>query len=103
MPRTVTLLSSIHPRLARAFVLAVAQIAPKRSAAGSLVILESKGTSSLIICGDGEARQVERLVHWNKTLKRLTSNGRFVFAHVKGLFIQKIFIIIKHIFNQEFS
>ena len=85
MPRTVTLLSSIHPRLARAFVLAVAQIAPKRSAAGSLVILESKGTSSLIICGDGEARQVERLVHWNKTLKRLTSNGRFVFAHVKGL------------------
>jgi PST family polysaccharide transporter len=85
VPRAVSLLSSIHPRLARALLLAVAQVSPRRSAAGSLFLLESRGTNSLIVCGDDEARQFERLVHWNRTLRQLTSRGRFRFEHVPAL------------------
>jgi hypothetical protein len=38
-----------------------------------------------VVCGDDEARQFERLTHWNRTLERLSSSGRFRFEHVKGL------------------
>jgi PST family polysaccharide transporter len=85
VPRLVALISSIHPRLGRAVSLAVAQVLPRRSAASSLFLLDSQGTNSLIICGDAEARQLERLVHWDRTRERLSSNGRFRFEHVKGL------------------
>jgi hypothetical protein len=85
VPRVVALLSSIHPRLSHALLLAVAQVSPRRSAAGSLFLLEPRGTSSLIVCGDDEARQFQRLTHWDRTLRRLTSGGRFRFEHVKGL------------------
>jgi PST family polysaccharide transporter len=86
VPRAVARLASIHPRLPGALSLAVAQISPRRSATGSLLrLLESRETSSLIVCGDGEARQFERLVHWNRTLRRLTASGRFRFEHVSAL------------------
>jgi PST family polysaccharide transporter len=86
VPRAVALLKSVHPRLPGALSLAVAQISVSRSAAGSLLrLVESRETSSLIVCGDGEARQFERLVHWNRTLRRLTSSGRFRFEHVRAL------------------
>jgi PST family polysaccharide transporter len=85
VPRVVALVSSIYPRLGRAVSLAVAQVLPRQSAASSLFLLDSRGTNSLIICGDAEARQLERLVHWNRTCERLSANGRFRFEHVKGL------------------
>jgi len=84
-PRVFSLLSSIHPRLSNAVLLAVGQLSPRRSAAGSLLLLEPAGTRSLVVCGDDEARQFERLTHWHRTLRQLTSTGRFRFEHVNGL------------------
>jgi PST family polysaccharide transporter len=85
VPRSFAMLSSIHPRLAGALVLGIAQVSPRRSPAGSLLLLEPGGTSSLVICGDDEVRQFQRLGHWNRTLERLSSSGRFRFDHVEGL------------------
>jgi PST family polysaccharide transporter len=84
-PRVAAVLSRIHPRLAGALSLAVAQASPKRSAVGSFLLLESRGTRALIVCGDAEARQLERLVAWRRTLRRLTSRGFFRFEHITGL------------------
>jgi O-antigen/teichoic acid export membrane protein/alpha-beta hydrolase superfamily lysophospholipase len=85
LPRAAALLGSIHPRLSHALLLMVAQASPKRSAAGAFFLLEQQGTTSLLICGDDEAHQFQRLAHWNRTLRRLTSGGNFRFENVRDL------------------
>jgi len=84
-PRMVNLLASIHPRLSKAASLSIAQIAPRKSAAGPLFLLQSGGTASLVVCGDHEARQFQRLIHWNRTLRTLSSTGGFRFEQINGL------------------
>jgi O-antigen/teichoic acid export membrane protein/glycosyltransferase involved in cell wall biosynthesis/pimeloyl-ACP methyl ester carboxylesterase len=83
LPWSVERLTWLHPRLPNAILLAIAQVFPRRSAVGSFMLLDRNGTRSLVICGDGPARQFSRLIHWRRTSRRLA--GTFRLEHVAGL------------------